>query len=126
MKAYSTDENYGSAVALLLDFKTIMELVPGYDKLIIEYLQGIYEKYSYLLDAYNGSIDKEIEAKAIQIFQGNHYKAYQASKNAKVIFDKLMAIGRNSPAITKKKALWFKLIQQNKEQMEFTMYSGKK
>jgi hypothetical protein len=126
MKAYGSDENYNLAVQLLRDLESIMQLIPGYDKLIIEYLQGIAEKYEFLLTAYNDNIDKEIDEKAMQIFQGQHYKAYQASKNAKTIFEKLKAMGRNSPAITKKKALWLKLAQQNKAEMEWTMYSGKK
>jgi hypothetical protein len=126
MRAYTQDEDYTSAVQLLKDFIMIIELVPGIDRLILDYLNGITEKYEEILTKYNATVDKEIDERAGQIFQGNHLKAYQAAKNAVVIFEKLKVMGRKSPSITKKKALWFKLIQQNKEQMEFTLYSGKK
>ncbi|MDR2144497.1 MAG: hypothetical protein LBP29_09025, partial [Treponema sp.] len=125
-KAYTHDEDYTFAVQLLKDFSHIIERIPDCDKLILDYLKGITEKYEEILSSYNKTIDKEIDERAGQIFQSNHLKAYQAAKNAAAIFEKLKIIGRNSPAITKKKALWFKLIQQNKEQMEFTLYSGKK
>jgi hypothetical protein len=126
IRAYVQEEDYGSAVQLLKDFIAIMELIPGFDRLILDYLNGITEKYEEILAKYNKTMDNEIDERAGQIFQGNHLKAYQAAKNAAAIFEKLKAMGRKSPAITKKKALWFKLIQQNKEQMEFTLYSGKK
>jgi hypothetical protein len=126
IRAYAQDEDYGSAVQLLKDFITVIELIPGFDRLVLDYLNGITEKYEEILIGYNKTMDKEIDERAGQIFQSNHFKAYQAAKNATIIFEKLKAIGRKSPAITKKKALWFKLIQQNKEQMEFTLYSGKK
>jgi hypothetical protein len=126
IKAYTQDEDYTSAVQLLEDLITIMELIPAFDRLILDYLGGIAEKYEEILNKYNKTMDKEIDDRAGQIFQANHLKAYQAAKNAATIFEKLKAMGRKSPAITKKKALWFKLIQQNKEQMEFTLYSGKK
>jgi hypothetical protein len=126
IRAYTQDEDYTFAVQLLKDFIMIIELIPGFDRLILDYLSGVAEKYEEILAKYNKTMDREIDERAGQIFQGNHLKAYQASKNASVIFEKLKVIGRKSPSITKKKALWFKLIQQNKEQMEFTLYSGKK
>ena len=126
VKAYTIDEDYDGAVQILRDFITIFDLVPSFDRLIVEYTQGVMEKYDQLLDQYRGAIDREIEEKAAEIFQGNHLQAYHASKNAAGIFEKLRAMGRKSAIVTKKKPLWFKLIQQNKELMEFTLYSGKK
>lgn len=126
IKAYTIDEDYEKALAILHDFIAIIEQIPEFDRLILDYLKGITEKYEILLDQYKSTIDREIEQKAAAIFQGNHLKAYQASKNAAGIFEKLKAMGRNSSEIMNKKTLWFKLIQQNKELMEFTLYSGKK
>ena len=126
IKAYTIDEDYDFAVQLLGDFINIIEQLPGFDRLILDYIKGVMEKYAQLLDQYKESIDREIEEKLNDIFQGSHLQAYHASKNAAGIFEKLKAMGRKSPVITKKKSLWFKLIQQNKDMMEFTMYSGKK
>ncbi|MDR1143579.1 MAG: hypothetical protein LBK77_05070 [Spirochaetaceae bacterium] len=126
LKAYSQDEDYGAAVAFLKDFAGIIELIPSYDRLILDYLKGITDKYDLLLKTYEAAIDKEIEEKALQIYQGQYQKTYQAAKNGAAIYEKLKAIGRKSPVIAKKKVLWFNLIKANKAKMEFTLYSGKK
>jgi hypothetical protein len=125
-KAYSHDEDYAGAVGFLKNFINIIEMIPSYDRLVLDYLKGVADKYDMLLKNYEASIDREIEENAMQIYQGQYLKTYQAAKNGAAIYEKLKAIGRKSPAITKKKALWFNLIKANKEKMEFTLYSGKK
>jgi tetratricopeptide (TPR) repeat protein len=125
-KAYTQDEDYAMAVDLLKQFILIIEEIPGYDRLILDYLKGVTDKYDMLLKSYQAAIETEVEEKAVQIYQGQYQKAYQAAKNAAGLYEKLKAMGRKSPVITKKKVLWFNLIKENKEQMEFTLYSGKK
>jgi len=126
LKSYQHDEDYPAAVNFLKEFIAITDQIPGFDRLIIDYLKGVTDRYEYLLSTYITAIDKEIGEKAIQIYQGQYQKAYQAAKNAVGIYEKLMDMGRKSPVITKKKALWFNLIKANPEQMQFTLYSGKK
>jgi tetratricopeptide (TPR) repeat protein len=126
LKAYTQDEDYEAAVNYLKEFIVLVEQIPNYDRLIIDYLKGVSDKYEFLFKTYAASIDKEIEERAPQIYQGQYQKAYHAAKNAVGIYDKLMVMGRKSPLIMKKKALWFNLIKANKEQMNFTLYSGKK
>ncbi|MDR2110239.1 MAG: hypothetical protein LBP32_02920 [Spirochaetaceae bacterium] len=125
-KAYVHDEDYAYAVNLLREFVGLLEMIPAYDRLILDYLRGITEKYEMLLNSYESSIDKEIDEKASIIFSGNHLKTYYAAKNGAAIFEKLRLIGRKSTAITKKKNLWYNLIKSNKEGMSLTIYSGKK
>jgi hypothetical protein len=79
-----------------------------------------------LLNSYEVFIDREVDDKASQIFQGNYYKTWVAAKNGAQVFEKLRAIGRKSRDIPKKKNLWLSLITQKGAQMEFTLYSGKK
>ena len=126
LKAYTNDEDYSTAVGLLRDFVSLIEQIPGYDRLIVDYLKGVTEKYELLYKEYESAIDREIGEKSAQIYQGQYQKAYIAAKNAVGIYEKLLVMGRKSPVITKKKALWFNLIKANKEQMAFTLYSGKK
>jgi hypothetical protein len=126
IKAYNHDEDYAAAVGFLKEFNSLVKQIPGYDQLIVDYLKGVTEKYEFLLKNYETSIDKDIEEKAQQIYQGQYYKAYLAAKNARSVYEKLLVMGRKSPAITKKKALWFNLIKANQEQMQFSLYSGKK
>jgi hypothetical protein len=126
IKAYMQDEDYAFAVSLLREFASLIEAIPAFDRIILDYIRGIAEKYDLLLLSYEKSIDKEIDEKAEQIFSGDQLKTYFAAKNGAVIFDKLRRLGRSSPHLTKKKSLWYNLIKQNQEKMAMTIYSGKK
>jgi hypothetical protein len=126
LKAYGVDEDYHMAVEFLGYLVDVSEQIPNFDRLILDYLRGITEKYKMLLDIYETHIDKEIDEKAAQIFHGNYHKTWLAAKNGSQIYKKLLAIGRKSRDISKKKNLWLSLLAQNKEQMEFTLYTGKK
>jgi hypothetical protein len=79
-----------------------------------------------LLKSYNETIEKETDARAELIFQGTYLKAWQAAKNAVNVYEKLKVIGRKSPEIPKRKALWLSLIKQNADKMLFVLHSGKK
>jgi hypothetical protein len=125
-KAYYVDEDYYTAVEYLRHLIGISEQRPLFDRLILDYLKGITDKYSFLLSAFEKHIDKEIEEKAAQIFHGDYYKTWMAAKNGAQVYEKLRAIGRKSKDLTKKKNIWLNMLSQNKEQMEFTLYSGKK
>ena len=125
-KTYMQDEDYTAAVALLHDFIEIMELVPQFDRLLVDYTKGVAEKYDILLSSFEKTIDQEIDDKASQIFPDNLLKTYNAAKNAMVIYDKLRQMGRKSPELTKKKALWYNFIKKYQDKMVMTLYSGKK
>jgi hypothetical protein len=126
IKAYMQDEDYSYAVSLLRDFIEIIEMIPKFDRLILDYVKGVADKYDLLLKSYEVAVDKEIDEKAGQIFSGNHLRTYYAAKNGTAIFEKLRLIGRKSPELTKKKTLWYNLIKMNQDKMVFTLYSGKK
>ena len=125
-KAYCIDEDYYLAVDFLRHVLYVSEQLPAFDRLILDYLNGVIDKYQILLNAYEKHIDKEVEEKSAAIFHGDHYKAWVAAKNAYKVYEKLRVIGRKSNEITKKKNLWLGMLSQNKEKMEFTLYSGKK
>ncbi|WP_461255151.1 hypothetical protein [Treponema sp. R80B11-R83G3] len=125
-KAYCKDEDYYLAVEYLRDLLFISEQIPLFDRLILDYLRGITDKYQLLLDAFEKYIDIEVEEKSTVIFHGDHYKTWLAAKNGSMVYEKLRAIGRKSKEITKKKNLWLNALSQNKDKMEFTLYSGKK
>jgi hypothetical protein len=125
-KTYLVDEDYAHAVSLLHGFITIMEMIPEFDRLVLDYTRGITEKYDLLLKSFEAAIDQEIVTKAASIFSDTHLKTFMAAKNGKAIYEKLMSIGRKSPVLTKKKALWYNLITMNQDKMVMTLYSGKK
>jgi hypothetical protein len=126
LKAYNADEDYNTAVEFLHHIIAISEQIPLFDRLVLDYMRGISDKYTLLLEDFRAYIDKEVDEKADQIFQGNYYKAWLAAKNGSQMFEKLKIAGRKSPDISKKKNIWLNLIAQNKEKMVFTLYSGKK
>ncbi|MDR0669450.1 MAG: hypothetical protein LBF95_05155 [Treponema sp.] len=126
LKAYLMDEDYHSAVEILRELISLAECVPQYDRLIIDYLKGITDKYARLLADYETTIDRQVEEAAEQIFPGNNYRTWQAAKNGAAIYEKLKVLGRRSGAVTKKKNLWYSLIKQSRSEMEFTLHSGKK
>jgi len=126
MKAYCVDEDYYLAVDFLRCFIEISEQIPSFDKLILDYLKGITDKYKLLLDNFELQIDKEIDENAAKIFHENYYKAWLAAKNGSQVYKKLLTAGRKSRDIAKRKTLWLSFISKNKEQMDFTLYSGKK
>ena len=126
MKAYCVNEDYYLAIEYLHNLVSVSEQVPLFDRLIFDYLKGITEKYQLLLDAFETHIDKEVDEKAAQIFQGDHYKTWMSVKNSSQVYEKMRDIGRKSKEITKKRNLWLMMLSQNKDKMEFTLYSGKK
>jgi hypothetical protein len=125
-RAYAADEDYPAAVATLRQMVEVISMMPDFDHLIFDYLKGISLRYDSLLARYDSEINKEIEAKAKDIFTENTYKTFQAAKNGVLIYEKLLAQGRKSKALTKKKILWYKLIKESQEELAFTLYSGKK
>ena len=126
IKAYVNDEDYSAAVEILKTFIYLIEQIPNYERLILDYLKGITEKYDMLLKSYTESIETEIENRATDIFHGDHYRAWVAAKNAVTVYEKLKNLGRKSPEIPKKKVLWLSLIKQAGDKMEFVLHSGKK
>jgi hypothetical protein len=126
IKAYSADEDYSFAISLLHQFIDLIQMIPQYDRLILDYIRGIADKYDLLLKTYEESINKEIDEKAKHIFSSNHFKVYFAAKKGVEVFEKLHRLGRKSPMLSQKKTLWFNLIKQHREYLEFTLYSGKK
>jgi hypothetical protein len=123
--AYAQEE-YPSAVLILKQFTLLLDQIPGYDRLVLDYVKGITDKYDTLLKMYEAAINREVEEKAQIIFTGNNLKTYYAAKNGASVYEDLRSIGRKSTALTPKRTRWINLIRQNKDEMEFTLYSGKK
>jgi hypothetical protein len=126
MAAYLREEDYNLAVTLLRDFIQILEMIPSFDRLILDYLKGISAKYAMLLDMYNENISRQIEEKASGIFLSNYATAWAAAKKGVSMHSKLCEMGKNSELVAKKKNLWCFLIKQNQKELEFSMYAGKK
>jgi hypothetical protein len=123
MIAYVKDEDYAYAVNLLQVFVDVLEMIPGFDRLILDYLKGINAKYAMLVSSFNANIEQQVDANAAVIFPINNYNTWVATKKANEVYQKLREIGKKSQHIERKKNLWYKLIKEN--DMAFTLYSGK-
>jgi hypothetical protein len=126
MAAYLREEDYNLAVTLLHDLVSILEMIPSFDRLILDYLKGVSVKYTMLLTMYNENISRQIEEKASGIFLSNYATAWAAAKKGVSMHEKLCEMGKNSELVAKKKNLWCFLIKQNQKELEFSMYAGKK
>ena len=126
LNAYVIDEDYSLAVTYLHEFIDILEIIPSFDRLVFDYLKGVSDKYTMLLDSYEKSIDRQVDENSAAIYQGNNYHAWAAAKKGAAMYEKLREMGRNSTHITKKKNLWYSLIKQKQSDMVFNLYSGKK
>ncbi len=126
VKAYLQDEDYFHAMETLDHLIEIMELIPNFDRLILDYVKGVADKYGLMMKLYEECIDKQIDDKIENIFDGNNLKTYYAAKNGVVVYEKLRKAAKKSPELIMKKNLWYNLIKQNKEKMTMTIYSGKK
>ena len=124
--AYIDDEDFADAVRTLKTIIDIIEMVPSFDRFILDYLKGIYVKYAKLVDLYEAVIDKQVDSEAEIIFSGDKYSAWVAAKKGALVFDKLREMGRKHPVIKNKKAIWFNIIKQKENEMAFTLHSGKK
>jgi len=126
MAAYLREEDYNLAVTLLHNLVSILEMIPSFDRLILDYLKGVSAKYTMLLTMYNENISRQIEEKASGIFLSNYATAWAAAKKGVSMYEKLCVMGKNSELVAKKKNLWVYLIKQNQKELEFSMYAGKK
>jgi hypothetical protein len=126
IRYYAADEDYPAAVGILRHLIWILGMIPDFDHLIFDYLKGISARYENLLARYDSAINREIEARARDIFSENTYKTLQAARNGVLVHEKLLAQGRRSKVLTRKKILWYKLIKESQEELAFTLYSGKK
>jgi hypothetical protein len=119
-------EDYPLALNLLGELVKILECCPAADRLILEYAREVAAKYSALLEPYNEALGRQVDDKAEDIFPGDKVKTYRAAKNGADIYQKLLYAAKKSPLLTRKKTVWFNLIKENKKNLDFVIYSGKK
>jgi hypothetical protein len=126
LKAWTLDEDYVRAVELLREINSIVERVPSFDRLILDYARGICSRYEQLLGDYVDALDQEIDKNVGMVFPPEQHKTYFVTKDAVRIFESFRLQGRKSPNLSKKKSIWYNLIKANQDKMEMTLYSGKK
>ena len=103
-----------------------LEEINNFDKLTLEYAKGIHKKYTVVVDIFTEKIHEEIEKNINSIFNEKQKKAYYLCRKYIDLYERLLSYAQKSKAIEKKKFIWYNLINENKEVLDFKIYSGKK
>jgi hypothetical protein len=123
---WTEHEDYIQAVNALRDITGVLEHIPRFDRLILDYARGIAERYGTLVPAYTAELDREVERNSTKIYPPDQHQTWKTSRAAVRIYEKLRAEGRKRLELIKKKTIWYNLIKANAGRMKMTLYSGKK
>jgi hypothetical protein len=124
--AYVQEEDYTHAIELLRQCILILEAIPDFDRLVLDYAWGILDRYSNLLRVYQKMMDIHINDNIMDILNDQQMKTYVAAQKGAMIYQKMYPAIQKSSKLTNKKPLWNGLIKQQREKMTLTIYSGKK
>lgn len=125
-REYVEKENYKDAVIKFENIIKFLKKVDGFDKLVVEYAEGICEHYKKLTFEYDKIIAKEIENNLASIFPANQINLFMAAKKTAFTYEKLLRHAETHQSLTKKKTLWYTLIEKELPSLIFNLYSGKK
>lgn len=119
-------EDYISAVSLLCQIEQQLEHIPDFDSLVLNYAAEVYVKYERLINIFEKKLEKEIENKIDIIFNEQYKTAYYNSKKNIDTYKKLKNHAIKSEAMNKKKIIWNVVVEENRDQLDLEIYSGKK
>ncbi len=123
---YVYQENCIQAISMLGSIIEKLKQINKFDRLTLEYSEGIFTRYIMLIDIFKEKIDVEIEKNINTIFNEKQKKAYYLCRKNMDLYKRLKEYAQKSKSIEKKKFIWYNLIDENKESLEFKIYSGKK
>lgn len=126
LKCYSSEKNYSRALKLMDKILIFLHKVPAMDTLVYQYTSDINEVYNKILIKYNNEIEHILESKIEKILSVDERKTYNLVKKHFHIYEKLRSQARGSNELGNKKALWYKIIENETENLEINIYSGKK
>lgn len=126
VETYVHKENYDSAIIQLENIIRLIKGIDGFDKIIIEYADGIYEFYNKLLPEYNNIIEKEIESNLSLIFPLDQATLFSNSKRIMSTYGKLLNYAKGHKSLTRRKPIWYGVIEKALDSMSLNIYSGKK
>jgi hypothetical protein len=126
VRTYVQNENYTFSVGLLHDLITLIEKIPFIDKMVLDYLEGITERYTMVLDGYHKIVEERIQQQAEHIFPGENYKRFLTAKNNAGIYDKYLLTARKNHTEIMRRPIWNEIIRKYDADLKFTLYSGKK
>lgn len=123
---YSIEKDYSEALNLMGTVLVKLEKIPSMDSLVYQYSRDIYDIYNKILEKYNIEIEKMLELRIDKILSVDERKTYNLVKKHFYIYENLRTQVRISSDLGNRKALWYKIIENETEKLEINIYSGKK
>lgn len=125
LNAYSVKKDYSRALSFLDRIIGYLKKVHSFDGLVLEYITGISEIYTAILNEYDIEIENLVESRIDKILSLEERKTYNLVKKHFHIYEKLRSHVRNSSELGNRKALWYKIIENKTDKIELSIYSGK-
>ncbi len=122
---YSTQDNYLKAVAYLRKIVDYLGKIQNFDDLVLEYALKITELYENLAVEFKKEIEKRLDDRYESIFPPETARLYQSVKKQALIYERLKDQAMQSSVVLKKKSIWYTLMEENLDNLSFSLYSGK-
>ncbi len=123
---YSYKEQYTDAIMQLDNIVRLIKKIDNFDKIIIEYSEGICQYYKDLLPEYEDLISQEIETNMKAIFTIDQIQLYLNTKKVSNSYQKLYNYAKSHKALKRRKSLWYSIIEKELPNLTLNIYSGKK
>ena len=123
LTCYTVKKDYSQAFKLMDRIIIYLGKVSFFDSLVFQYTQEICGIYNNVLDEYDLEIENMLELKIDKILSLDERNTYNLVKKHFHLYEKLRTQVRNSNELGNRKALWYKIIEN--ENIEINIYSGK-
>ncbi len=123
-KLYET-EDYIASINTLGRIVYLVQHIPNFDKLVLDYANEIYSKYNSIIPLFESALENEINKRIDLIFDEKHKMAYTHIKRNIEIYEKLKKYARNSKALQNRKTIWNTLVENKLPYMKPRIHSGK-
>ena len=124
--SYVVKENYKEAIDTFGLIIRLLNTIENFDKMVLEYAQSIYEGYEKVLPLYDSIMKKEIDINIAKIFPANHIPLFNNVQKANATYNKLINFAMVSPALKRRKSIWYGILEKESSNLIINMYSGKK
>ncbi len=124
--SFSIQDDYITAIIKFDELMVILQQVPDFEPIVLEYGQEINDRYKMILTHYEPELEREIEQKKGMIFSPQELRVYDYFKSNANSLELLAEKARKSPQLSQRKILWNSMIEKKKSELDFSLYSGKK
>ena len=125
LNSYSIKKDYSGSLTVLGNLITYLVKVPSFDTLVLQYTKDIFRIYSSILLVYDMEIENLLEARIEKLLSLEDRKTYNLVKKHFHIYEKIRNQVRNTDELCNRKSLWYKIIEDETDNLELNIYSGK-